>query len=146
MGMFDKVKEAQVKAKEALASVGDIQKGMGGIGGAGVPGGMPTGMPAGMPNMDEQLRYRELTQKLKASGVEAPAVITALRRGEADPMSGSIKTEVDVTIKPPNGEPYPATVKQSMLPAWLDTLSEGDAVSVKFDPDSPTSALIYGGI
>jgi hypothetical protein len=140
MGMFDRVKEAQAKAKEALATVGG-----GGLSG-GMPAGMPSGMPAGMPNMDEQLRYRELAQKLKASGVEAPAVITALRRGEADPISGSIKAEVDLTIKPPNGEPYPATVKQSMLPAWLDTLSDGDAVTVKFDPDSPTSALIYGGI
>lgn len=142
MGMFDRVKEAQAKAKGALAGVGDIQKGMGGAG----LGGMPTGMPGGLPDMDEQLRYRELAQKLKASGVEAPAVITALRRGVTDPISGSIKTEVDVTIKPPNGEPYAATVKQAMLPAWLDTLSDGDAVSVKFDPDSPTSALIYGGI
>jgi hypothetical protein len=33
-----------------------------------------------------------------------------------------------------------------MLPAWLDTLSAGEAVTVKYDPDNRTSALIYGGV
>ncbi len=143
MGMFDRVKDAKQQAKDALAGVGTMP--------AGVPAGMPAGvtpeMMAGLPtNMDEQLRHRELTQKLKASGVEAPAVINAIRRGSTDPLSGSISTELDISIKPVDGAPYPATVKQSMLPAWLDTLSEGEAVTVKYDPDSPTSALIYGGV
>jgi len=101
-------------------------------------------MPAAMPNMEEQLRYRDLTQKLKASGIEAPAVIRAIRRGDTDALSGSIKAELDLTIKPAGGDPYEATVKQAMLPAWLDTLTDGEVVTVKYDPDSPTSALIYG--
>jgi hypothetical protein len=134
MGMLDRMKDVRQQAKDALAGVSTIP-------------GMPTGMPTGMPaDMDEQLRYRELAQKLTASGVEAPAVITAIRRGVADPVSGSIKTELDITIKPAAGAPYAATVKQAMLPAWLDTLSAGEPVTVKYDPDSPTSALIYGGI
>jgi hypothetical protein len=137
--MFDRMKDAKQQAMGALAGVGTMPAGMP----AGVSPEMMTGLPT---NMDEQLRHRELTQKLKASGIEAPAVITAIRRGAADPLSGSVSTELDITIKPANGEPYAATVKQSMLPAWLDTLSDGDAVSVKYDPDSPTSALIYGGI
>jgi len=134
MGMLDRMKDVRQQAKDALAGVSTIP-------------GMPTGMPSGMPaNMDEQLRYRDLAQKLKASGVEAPAVINAIRRGEAEPFSGSISTELDLTIKPAAGAAYAATVKQAMLPAWLDTLSAGEAVTVKYDPDSPTSALIYGGI
>src|SRR5580704_10970293 len=123
MGMLDRMKQ---QAKDAMAGVSTIP---------GMPTGMPTGAPTGMPaNMEEQLRYRDLAQKLKASGVEAPAVINAIRRGEADPMSGSIKTEVDLNIKPADGDPYPTTVKQSILPAWLDTLSAGQAVTVKYDP------------
>jgi hypothetical protein len=73
-------------------------------------------------------------------------VVKAVRRGEPEPLSGSISTEVDITIKPADGDPYAATVKQAMLPAMLDILAEGEAVSVRYDPDSPTSALIYGGI
>ena len=135
MGMLDRMKQ---QAKDAMAGVSTIP---------GMPTGMPAGVPTGMPtDMDEQLRYRDLAAKLKASGVEAPAVINAIRRGEVEPFSGSIKTELDLTIKPPTGSPYAATVKQAMLPAWLDTLSAGEAVTVKFDPDSPTSALVYGGI
>lgn len=134
MGLFDKMKDAQAQAKRAMANLGTMQ---------GVPAGVSTAAPA---NMDEMLRHRDLTQKLKASGVEAPAVITAIRRGEADPLSGSIKTEIDLNIKPADGDPYPATVKQSILPAWLDTLSAGEAVTVKYDPDNRMSALIYGGV
>jgi hypothetical protein len=134
MGMLDRMKDVRQQAKDALAGVSTIP-------------GMPTGMPTGMPsNMDEQLRYRDLVQKLKVSGVDAPAVINAIRRGQADPITGSVSTELDITIKPPQGDAYPATVKQAMLPAWLDTLSQGSPVSVKYDPDSPTSAIIYGDL
>ncbi len=146
MGFMDKVKGAKAQAQEAMAHA---QKAAGQFGGAqGAPGGMPAGFPAGaqMPDMEEQLRYRDLAAKLKSSGVDAPAVISAIRRGEADPISGSVKAEVDVTIKPPTGGPYAATIKQAILPAWLDTLNPGDAVSIKYDPDSPTSALMYGNI
>ena len=139
MGMFDRIKDAKAQAMGAMAGVGTMP--------AGMPAGVSPGMMAGMPtDMEAQLRARDLAQKLKASGIEAPAVINDIRRGETDPLSGSVKTELDITIKPANGDAYPTTVKQSMLPAWLDTLSAGHAVTVKYDPDSPTSALIYGGI
>jgi hypothetical protein len=134
--MFDRVKQ---QAKDALSGVGTLP--------GGTPAGVNPGMMAGLPtDMEEKLRYRDLAQKLKASGVEAPAVINAIRRGTTDPISGSVSTELDISIKPADGAPYEATVKQAMLPAWLDTLSPGEAVSVKYDPDNPTSALIYGSV
>jgi hypothetical protein len=134
MGMLDRMKDVRQQAKDAMAGVSTIP-------------GMPTGVPTGMPsNMDEQLRYRDLVQKLKVSGVDAPAVINAIRRGQADPISGSVSTELDITIQPATGAAYAATVKQAMLPAWLDTLSQGSTVSVKYDPDSPTAAIIYGDL
>ena len=142
MGMLDRMKNASQQAKDALAGVSTIP---------GMPTGMPTGMPAGVPtgmpaDMEEKMRYRDLVAKLKASGVEAPAVIDTIRRGQTDPISGSISTELDITIKPVQGNAYAATVKQAMLPAWLDTLSQGSTVSVKYDPDSPTAAIIYGDL
>ena len=77
----------------------------------------------------------------KVSGVEAPAVIKTIRRGEAD-MGGGIQAEVDVSIEPADGAADDATIKQSILPSWLDTLDAGSRVSIKYDPDSPTSALM----
>jgi hypothetical protein len=145
MGLFDKVKNAKQQAQDAMAQAQRTMTSMGGSGAQATSG--LAGAPAGfqMPDMDEALRYRELAQKLSASGVEAPAVISAIRRGESD-LSGSIRAEVDVTIKPADKAAYDATIKQSIMPAWLDTLSAGSTVSVKYDPDSPTSALMYGDL
>ena len=46
--------------------------------------------------------------------------------GETD-MGGGQMTEFDVSIKPAEGEPFQTTVKQSMLPAMLEEISEGQA-------------------
>ncbi len=59
-------------------------------------------------------------------------------------MGGGQKTEVDVTISPTGGSPYDTTVKQSFLPAQLEGLSVGHSITVKYDPDNPSAALIYG--
>ena len=40
--------------------------------------------------------------------------------------------------------PSQTTISQSMLPAQLEEIGEGAPITVKYDPDSPTSALIYG--
>jgi len=132
MGFLSKAREAQQQAKDAMAGVGSM-------------GGLPAnlqGMTA-PTNMDEQLRHREKVQKLKASGIEAPAVINTITAGDAEPLSGSITTVFEVTIKPPDGDAYGATIKQSMLPAALEGLAAGDAIGVRYDPDDRTSALIY---
>ena len=57
---------------------------------------------------------------------------------------GGQMTEFDVSIKPAEGEPFQTTISQSMLPAQLEGIAEGAAITVKYDPDSPMSALIYG--
>jgi len=144
VGLFDKVKNAKQQAQDAVAQA---QRSIANVGGGAQAAPAAAGAPAGfqMPDMEEALRYRELAQKLSASGVEAPAVINAVRRGATD-LGGSVKAEVDVTIKPADTAAYDATIKQSILPTWLDTLSAGSTVSVKYDPDSPTSALLYGDL
>ena len=133
MGLFSKMKEAQEQAAEAMHSSGGVKGMMGGMGSAMNPG-----------NMAAQAQYAQLAQKLKASGVEAPGTIVALRdTGDRD-MGGGQKTEVDVTVSPTGGSPYDTTVKQSFLPAQLEGLSVGHAITVKYDPDNPSAALIYG--
>jgi hypothetical protein len=58
-------------------------------------------------------------------------------------MGGGQMTEVDVTITPAGGPAYETTVKQSFLPAQLEGLASGSAITVKYDPDNPSAALIY---
>ena len=126
MGLLDRVKTAQQQAAGAMAGAG----GMGGMMGGG--------------DMAEQAAYAQLANKLGSQGVEAPAVVQAMRpTGETD-MGGGQKTEVDVTIAPAAGSPYQTTIKQSFLPAQLEGLSAGSAITVKYDPDNPAAALIYG--
>ncbi len=121
MGLMDRMKAAQQQASEAMSNAG----GMKGMMGSMAPG-----------NMSDQMAARDLAQKLKASGVEAPGKITAIRGGQP--------TEVDVTIAPSDSAPYDATVKQSFIPSQLEGLAVGGVVTVKYDPDDPHQALLYG--
>jgi hypothetical protein len=131
MGLFGRMKEAQEQASEAMQHAGGMK-------------GMMGNMGSVMSNPAGQAAYAQLAQKLKASGVEAPGTIVAMRdTGDRD-MGGGQKTEVDVTISPTGGTPYDTTVKQSFLPAQLEGLSAGHAITVKYDPDNPSAALIYG--
>ena len=101
--------------------------------------------PAGMGgDMSGQAAYAQLAQKLHASGVEAPGVIHTIRPTGQTDLGGGQQVEFDVSIKPAAGDPFQTTISQSMLPAQMEDLSEGKAITVKYDADSPTSALIYG--
>jgi hypothetical protein len=127
MGLFDKMKDAQQQAQEAMQQAG----------GAG-------GTPGMGGDMTAQVEYQQRAQKLHAQGVEAPAVVNAIRpTGETD-MGGGQWTEFDVTITPGGGQPYQATIRQSMLAAQLEGIAEGASITVKYDPDDQSKALIYG--
>ena len=126
MGLLDRVKNAQQQAAGAMAGAG----GIGGMTGGG--------------DMSAQMQAAQLANKLGAQGVEASGVIRAIRpTGETD-MGGGQKTEVDVTIAPEGGSPYDTTITQSFLAAQLGGLEAGGVVTVKYDPDNPSAALLYG--
>jgi hypothetical protein len=123
---MDKMKGMQQQAQDAMSDAGGMQQGMGG------------------GDMAAQAAYAQLAQKLQAGGVEAPGTLNTMQdTGETDP-GGSHKIQFAVTIAPSGGEPYEATISQYMLPAQLEGMSEGGAITVKFDPDNPQMALIYG--
>lgn len=129
MGLFKNMKDMQSQAQEAMGNQGG-QAGMAGMG--------------GMGDMGAQAAYAQLAQKLHASGVEAPGVVHAIRPTGQTDVGGGQQVEFDVSIRPADGDPYQTTISQSMLPAQLEGIAEGAAITVKYDPDSPTSALIYG--
>jgi hypothetical protein len=128
LGLFKNMKDMQSQAQEAMANQG--QAGQGGM--------------AGMGDMGAQAAYAQLAQKLHASGVEAPGVVHSIRPTGQTDVGGGQQVEFDVSIRPADGDPFQTTISQSMLPAQLEGIAEGAAITVKYDPDSPTSALIYG--
>jgi hypothetical protein len=96
------------------------------------------------PDLAEKLSYARTGNRLLTSGVEAPAVVNTITPGGEVGASGALEVSViDVTITPAEGDPYPATIKQVLNPAALGLLSPGAAISVRYDPQDPTSALIY---
>ena len=129
MGLFDKIKDMQSQAQDAMAGQGAAQQGMGGV--------------PGMGDMAAQAATAQKMQKLAAAGVEAPGVIHAIRPSGQTDMSGGQNVDFDVSIRPATGDPYQTTITQSMLPAQMESIAEGASITVKYDPDSPTSALIY---
>jgi hypothetical protein len=126
MGLFNRMKEAQQQAAQAMGAAGGAS--------AATMGG----------DMAAQAAYAQLANKLGASGVEAPGVIKAITPTGQTDMGGGQQTNVDVTISPVDGAPYDTTVSQSFLPAQLEGLAVGGSITVKYDPDNPSAALIYG--
>ena len=124
MGFMDKMKQAQAQAAQGM------QQGQG-MGGMGMGGG-------------DQAAYAQKAQKIYNQGVEAPGVIHAIRPSGQTDFGGGQMVDFDVSIKPAGSEPYQTTIQQSMLPAQLEGISEGAAITVKYDPDAPVMALIYG--
>ena len=129
MGLFDKMKQASSQMQDAMAA-GQSAGGMGG--GMGMSG-----------DMSGQMAYAQLAQKLAQSGVEAPGVVHAVRPTGESEFGGGQKVDFDVSIRPAQGDPFPTTIRQSMLPAQLEGLSEGQPITVRYDPDAPAMALIY---
>jgi hypothetical protein len=119
MGLFDKLKGAQ----QATGGM-DMQQMMGG-------------------DMATQAAQAQMYQKLAASGVEAPGTIDAIRPVGGPDISGATPHEFDVTIAPAGGSPYQTTIRQGMLPAQMEGISQGMAITAKYDPDSPANACLW---
>src|SRR5215212_4565 len=127
MGLMDRMKGAQAQAKEAMANSGGM-----------------SGMTGGMTGMGGAAAEAQKMQKLAQAGVEAPGVIHTISPSGQTEFGGGQKVDFAVSIRPATGDPFQTTITQSMLPAQMEGLSEGQAITVKYDPDAPAVALIYG--
>jgi hypothetical protein len=140
MGLFDKAKKAQQDAADAMTQATAMQQAAGvqsgGFGGADMPGMGGQDMAA-MAAMSAKLN------KLGQVGVEAPGVIHTITATGTPDMSGATMHAVAVTYRPEGGDPIETTIEQSLLPFQLEGLAEGKPVTVKFDPDMPSSAILY---
>ena len=104
------------------------------------PGAMPdmTADPAQIQaQMAAGMAYADSVKHVQEHGVEAPAVICSIRPTSETDMGGGRKIEFDVTIRPAVDEAYETQISQHMLPVQLQRLSEGNSITVKYDPDDP---------
>ena len=129
MGLFNKIKGAQQTATDAMHQAG----GMGGVDVKQMMGG----------DMAAQAAQAQLYQKLATSGVDAPGTIDAIRAVGGPDFSGATPHEFDVTITPAGGAPYQTTIRQGMLPAQMEGISQGMAFTAKYDPDNPAMASLF---
>jgi hypothetical protein len=93
--------------------------------------------------MAELMAYRDRATKLMQHGVQATATIKAVREGATSPLTGS-EVDLDVTVKPPSGAPYDATIKQYFPAGAAQKFTVGSEIGVRIDPDDPQSLLVWG--
>jgi DNA-binding LytR/AlgR family response regulator len=139
MGIFDKAKQAQQSAAEAMAQAAAMQQAAGaqsaGFGAAGMPG-------MGGQDMAAMAAYAAKMNKLAQSGVEAPGVIHTVTATGTPDMSGATMHAIGVTYRPAGADPIETTIEQSLLPFQVEGLSEGLACTVKYDPANPSAAVL----
>ena len=99
---------------------------------------------AGGPGMVGTASYGKMAQRIYHDGVEASAVVNAIRPSGQTDISGAEWVDFDVLISKPDGEQYQTTIKQSIMGAQLNDIREGATVTVKYDPNQPEVALIHG--
>jgi hypothetical protein len=138
MGLFDKMKGAQQSAADAMAQAQAAQAGA-----PGVPAGMDMAAMTGGQDMAAMAAYSQKVNKIAQVGVEAPGVIHSLTPNGSPDISGGTMYAVAVTYRPAGVDPIETTIDQSFLPFQLEGLSEGQTITVKYDPDLPTSAVIH---
>ncbi len=120
MGFMDQMKDAAKQAQEAAKGA--------------------------MPGADDAA-YRDKVMKLNEAGVEMPATIKRLEpTGKTDAGGAGKEYEVEVEVKPPDGDAYTSTFTQSMheqtMGSWA---TEGADVKVRVDPDDKDSMILWGG-
>jgi hypothetical protein len=139
MGLFKK-QTTSIKAMQK-AKLQGLADGRAAVAAA-MAGPAPT-PSAFMEGMQREVVYAELANKLGRCGIEAPGVIHAIRHTGDMTLGGGEYIKLDVSIKPATGEAYQATVTQAFVPVQLEGMTEGQPITVKYDPDAPVMALIY---
>jgi hypothetical protein len=118
MGFLDKMKDAANQATKAT--------------------GMGTGMGIG-----DQAAYRNQAIRLNQAGVNHPATVkTMAETGNSD--AGSKEVQFEVEVRPADAGPYAASFRQFMVEGSLTGVAEGSEITVRVDPDDPSSMLFWG--
>jgi len=88
-----------------------------------------------MRDATKQMQQMSAQTTLLTSGTPAPATVTALR-DTGTMINYQPVIEVDVTVIPPGGIPFPATGTMSGH-AMIGAMQPGAQVQVRYDPANP---------
>ena len=94
-----------------------------------------------MQDAQEMMAQQTAAANAATTGVDATATIVAVRQGQAM-VNFQPTIEVDLTVLPEGGPPYPVTVKQVIPQIHLAQAQPGASVHVKVDPNNPASVWI----
>jgi hypothetical protein len=96
---------------------------------------------ARMQDAQEMMAQQTAAANAALTGIDGTATIVAVRHGHGmvnyQPM-----LELDLTVFPEGGMPYPVTVKQVTPQIHLAQAQPGQSVHVKVAPDDPASVWI----
>jgi hypothetical protein len=86
---------------------------------------------------------RDKIMRINKVGVETRATVDSMQETGTQ-LGGGHKMEFDLTVHPDGGEDYAAHVSQALHDATLQGIAEGGIVTVKVDPEDPSSMLVWG--
>jgi hypothetical protein len=117
MGFMDRVKSAAESAQAATSKVG--------VGASG-----------------DQIALANRAKTLMNSGVDTPARIDSMSPTGNTDTPGGAENVIVATVTPAGAEAYQVTFNQYIYPSA--PFNEGDAVTLKVDPQDPNSVMIFG--
>ena len=91
--------------------------------------------------LQEAAQRAALLQRLSAMGFETAATIRAFTPGA--PGAGSRVVHLELDVEPPDGEPYAASIDQTLPDRIVTTLAEGQRVIVKVSHDDPHVLMLW---
>jgi hypothetical protein len=96
---------------------------------------------AQMAQAQQMMAQQTAAANLASTGTPASATVVAARQGGGMVNFQPIM-EVDLTVFPPAGAPYPATMTGPMPTNVAGRLAPGATLQVKIDPQNPQSVWI----
>jgi Short C-terminal domain len=89
-----------------------------------------------------QTAYRVLVQRV-ATGAEMPATLRSFVVGEAQPQMRGVSVSLELVVEPPGEATYAATADQVLPDEIIQTLAEGQRVTVKVANDDPQCLMLW---
>jgi hypothetical protein len=127
MGFFRNLNELQKQGRE-------MQKNMD-------VGAQMANAQTGMAQAQAMMQQQTSAASIASTGIAASATIVAIRQG-AGMINFQPIMELDLTVMPSGGAPYPVTVAQPVPPNLAGRLVPGGSLRVKIDPHNQQSLWI----
>jgi len=94
----------------------------------------------------EMMAYSARMARLTQAGIEMAATVRSVSLGEPAPFGGGRQARLDLTVEPPGGAQYAASVEQAFVDEVASALSEGQRIRIKVDPDDPQSLMVWSTV